>query len=519
MSVFYADKLIIYSLSFNELMPFNVNADVLAKVRRNYFEHNKRQCDKLVQNINDISLRYAYNLESTKPMKWVVQRDKKILEQALPDNGGGYRITTLDDSGAGLITTYFSPDHKILKAEFELGGKPVTAEVSISGEQAVINYRVGNTAEVLSLLVTDESEETLKRLSRANPFIKVTALTNMGVVYFGTESEIAEITAAIQEINQQIEEEKKPKVYITEQDRQSGFNFKDADFNIRKNMNTTYDLEKAEVFDGEATEDEQPFILEQNNTPSDADDQPEQFPDDTASEEPVKEIPEQTDTQKPDIEVLIDEILKERNSAPKEAPKKSEAPVTQAKEADTKEDTPKEVTMNDPEPEPAEKEPEHRVQNPDAIAPDLIINSSGERYLYFGEVSDELAREGYGRTQMQNGKTAYEGEYHKNKRSGFGSFYFRDGGLCYSGEWKENKRCGFGMGKRASDGSYHVGEWADNKPNGVGARFDKYGRLSYISNFKNGKQTGLCVEYAADGSITIFKWLNDEKKIIQTIYP
>jgi hypothetical protein len=29
----------------------------------------------------------------------------------------------------------------------------------------------------------------------------------------------------------------------------------------------------------------------------------------------------------------------------------------------------------------------------------------------------------------------------------------------------------------------------------------------------------LSVEFSQDGSISIFKWINDEKKIIQTIYP
>ena len=88
-----------------------------------------------------------------------------------------------------------------------------------------------------------------------------------------------------------------------------------------------------------------------------------------------------------------------------------------------------------------------------------------------------------------------------------------------TGEWKDNKRNGFGVGVRSSDGSFHAGTWSNNKPEGVGARFDKYGKLSYIANFKNGKESGLCVEYREDGGITIFKWVNDAKKIIETIYP
>ena len=150
---------------------------------------------------------------------------------------------------------------------------------------------------------------------------------------------------------------------------------------------------------------------------------------------------------------------------------------------------------------------------------DLIINSGNEKYCYYGDINDDCMRDGYGRTEMSNGKTAYEGNYKNNKRNGFGSFYYKNGGLCYTGEWKDNKRNGFGVGVRSSDGSFHAGTWSNNNPEGVGARFDKYGKLSYIANFKNGKESGLCVEYREDGGITIFKWVNDAKKIIETIYP
>lgn len=539
MSVFYSGEIVIYSLSFNDFMPFNVNADVLAKVRKNFFEHNKRQCDKLVQNINDISLKYSYNMEKGRPMKWLVQRNKKTIEQALPDNTGGYEISTFDENGTKLITSYFNAGHFLVRSSFVQGGKNVTADVKVSGEKAVINYTIGDKTEELILFQTDSDFELNERLKNKNPFITVTALTNIGLVYFGTQNEIERLQSIIAEIKAQIKEEKKPKVYITDKDRESGFNFKDSDFNIRKNMNTTFDLTKADLFEGDITEDEQKLIDEkqlESMPPKE-----EVFSNDESFEEPLKdnfkqeiisEDKQADNTEKsdsPDIESIIDTILKGKHSdaegkikkdgEPVENKTETQLPEQKSSSENIKESISPQVTMDNPEPEPKDTSPEIRQQNPDAVAPDLIINSVGERYLYFGEVSEELAREGYGRTQMQNGRTAYEGEYHKNKRNGFGSFYFRDGGLCYSGEWKENKRSGFGMGVRSSDGSYHVGEWSDNKPNGVGARFDKYGRLSYVSNFKNGRESGLCVEYGQDGSITIFKWINDEKKIIQTIFP
>lgn len=42
---------------------------------------------------------------------------------------------------------------------------------------------------------------------------------------------------------------------------------------------------------------------------------------------------------------------------------------------------------------------------------DLIINSGNEKYCYYGDINDDCMRDGYGRTEMSNGKTAYEGNY------------------------------------------------------------------------------------------------------------
>lgn len=504
MSVFYPEEFVIYALSFNDFMPFNVSADVLAKVRKNFFEHNKRQSDKLVQNINEVTIRYNYNMEKGKPMKWLVQRNKATIEQAISTSPDFYEICTYDEKGARILTTEFTAEHIINKVTFLLNGQNVVVTFDNVDGTTVLRYKVGNREEVLSLLIIDEDDEVIRRLTKRNPFITVTALTSSGVVYFGTDSEVDCIKGVVSEIKADIEEENKPKVYITEQDKDSGFNFNDSDFNIKKNMNKTFDIEKVDFFDGELNEEVQDNSVEEIlSVPND-------IPDDDTLEEPrIIETDEITDEE----QTVIEEISEEENE---------EQPLTKAvvTSKDVKPIVTPEVAIENPEPEPAsEPEPQENPANPDAIAPDLIINSGGERYLYFGQIDDKLTREGYGRTQMENGRTAYEGEYHKNKRYGYGSFYYRDGGLCYTGEWKNNKRSGFGMGIRSSDGSYHVGSWDDNKPNGFGARFDKYGNLSYVSNFKDGREVGLSVEYDNDGSISIFRWVNDEKKIIQKIYP
>lgn len=70
-------------MSFNSFIPYSVKDDILSKIRKNFFEHNKRQSDKIVQNFNDFTIKYTYNLEKNKPMKGLFRRTKRPLKNLL----------------------------------------------------------------------------------------------------------------------------------------------------------------------------------------------------------------------------------------------------------------------------------------------------------------------------------------------------------------------------------------------------------------------------------------------------
>ncbi len=123
-----------------------------------------------------------------------------------------------------------------------------------------------------------------------------------------------------------------------------------------------------------------------------------------------------------------------------------------------------------------------------------IVISAEESYTYFGKVIDGL-RQGRGRTQMQNGRTAYEGDYCNDKRDGFGTYYYKSGKICYVGDWKGNKRDGVGIAYSSHDGSIFVGRWKDNIPTGSGAAFDVNGSLIYTGEWENGLRHGHGTEY------------------------
>lgn len=588
MSTFYEENLIIYGMSFNSFIPYSVKDDILSKIRKNFFEHNKRQSDKIVQNFNDFTIKYTYNLEKNKPMKWVVQKNKKTIEESVIVSINSYEIRTYNDEGKQVSSIEFSNDHTIKTVTFALDDETVVVSCGTNGDEPVLYYRGQSLNADLHLLEINEDDEVLEVLAERNPYITVTALTNRGVVYFGTDEEIRNVKREVERAKTIIADRNAPKVYNTPEDRETGFNFKDNDFNLKKNMNQTFDISKSEYFD--FNEEDNPSVfddvedsssLDLENIALDNEDTVEvdsiSTECDDTSENAVE--PEETTTIQENIEgnieineTVVDEEKEEVGTSENtDEPSNIEENSADANDEKTEDITGKTDVAEETENTTVEENPteqqeiveENSIDDDTKVAPnftneeilrevlnammnnskeneppkvvasvnetpqaerfdknaDLIINSGNEKYCYYGDINDDCMRDGYGRTEMSNGKTAYEGNYKNNKRNGFGSFYYKNGGLCYTGEWKDNKRNGFGVGVRSSDGSFHAGTWSNNKPEGVGARFDKYGKLSYIANFKNGKESGLCVEYREDGGITIFKWVNDAKKIIETIYP
>lgn len=593
MSTFYEENLIIYGMSFNSFIPYSVKDDILSKIRKNFFEHNKRQSDKIVQNFNDFTIKYTYNLEKNKPMKWVVQKNKKTIEESVIVSINSYEIRTYNDEGKQVSSIEFSNDHTIKTVTFALDDETVVVSCGTNGDEPVLYYRGQSLNADLHLLEINEDDEVLEILAERNPYITVTALTNRGVVYFGTDEEIRSVKREVERAKTIIADRNAPKVYNTPEDRETGFNFKDNDFNLKKNMNQTFDISKSEYFDfneegnpsvfddvedsssldlenialdnedtvevesisakiddalENTVEPEETTTIEENiednieinETVVDEEKEEVETSENTDEQSNIEEITDDTNDEKTEDITGETDVAEETENTAVEENQVEENPTEQQEivednsiDDDTKvapnftnEEILREVLnamMNNSK----ENEPPKVVtsvnETPQAERfdknADLIINSGNEKYCYYGDINDDCMRDGYGRTEMSNGKTAYEGNYKNNKRNGFGSFYYKNGGLCYTGEWKDNKRNGFGVGVRSSDGSFHAGNWSNNKPEGVGARFDKYGKLSYIANFKNGKESGLCVEYREDGGITIFKWVNDAKKIIETIYP
>lgn len=134
-----------------------------------------------------------------------------------------------------------------------------------------------------------------------------------------------------------------------------------------------------------------------------------------------------------------------------------------------------------------------------------IVVSSMESYQYFGKLLNGL-REGRGRTQMLDGRTAYEGGYRDDMRDGFGVYYYKSGKLCYAGGWRRNLRNGMGVAFGSKDGSIFVGRWENGVATGNGSAFDLDGNLIYTGGWKDGRRHGRGTEYRGGRIVRVGEW-------------
>lgn len=142
---------------------------------------------------------------------------------------------------------------------------------------------------------------------------------------------------------------------------------------------------------------------------------------------------------------------------------------------------------------------------------DALIESNGANYYYYGKVDENGDRTGRGRTLMDDGKIAYDGEYLDDMRHGKGSFFYKDGSLCYYGDWRQNMRNGFGIGVSSETGVIHTGKWTDNRPVGIGVRFDSEGNFMYLDSASDRTNGGIRVTGFTEKSILVEVW--DEKTL------
>jgi len=502
-----------------------LDSDILSGVRRSYFSGFERIKDRITINSDGDSLTYEYQIEKDKPARWLVKAsDGTVLEDAVASDGGKYFIYYYQDQSV-YKRLLFSRLHTLLRVEyFDLStGIPY---ISLEPRKAQTGLCILYTSRMVtqSLVIYPEpyiAEDPVRERMGGFEDYTVLASTNEGVIRFLSEEQLSAFRMRLEEVEKELALQKE-KTFVSDGtplfDR-----LKAKDFNVKRNLATALDITEAEEFSFVIPKEDfadsipEASAAEAVETVMTADDAEQQ------TEMPVADEQNAADEAEDVVSAIAVDEIRDEVSADTSEKKSSEAEPEEFEtepeeiEADTEEleaeiSETAAVESDDAEHASADEAETADADAPDVSEPDKLIMADGAVYRYYGELDDQGDRSGYGRTLTDEGRTAYEGHYLRDKRSGKGSYYYKDGSLCYAGDWTENVRHGVGVGVSSQDGSIHVGRWALNKPVGSGVRLASDGEIKFVCKELSDGTTVL-MNYMPDDTVIVAKYDEKGKKL------
>lgn len=479
-------------------------SDVLTSIRKDYYLSREKQKGKITQDSSADTLFYEFSLEKDKALKWQLSDSENILSDTSSLEDGKYCVNFYNEYGVCKVLT-FSKFHTLLKVEYFDMSVSAVAYCTIeprkaNNELCLLMSRKSTFGSVVLYAMPFVDDEYINdKINNEFTDYSVTASTNAGVVKFLSEEQLELFNDFVDKAIALKASQEAPQSFIEEDDAVLAQKLNPKDFNVKRNLSQAVDLNMAQVFtydiceqyidDEDVEENENIAFVETDDNAFDApveldvDKTLEDFL--SACEQPQVYVEQPEDA---DYSCEVEEI--------KEA--ESDAPCVVA-DVIYEDDFSDEISDSDFEVCDTKSEP------------DLVIENSNAKYLYFGQLDESGKRCGFGRTTTENGHTAYEGNYSDNKRNGIGSYYYKDGMLCYFGEWKDNKRDGVGVGVSSFDKSIHVGKFSDNKPVSDGVRIDGNGEIKFIKKMLS---NGLTVVLEFDGDKILIKKYDKNGELI-----
>lgn len=490
--------------------PAKFSSDVLLKVRRDYFTSGKKQKDRLFMTAQGEAVRCVYAMEKNKPLKWKKEVQGRQEEMAVTEGASGYRVESQGFSGAPVKKARFDNAHTWLNTEYyDLEGKTLRAVLmpwTNERSACLALYPEQDKTPVLLRSVPMPEDETLLSELVRDVEPQACAQTQQGLFYF-CDDEKRSIWEG--KLEQKTKEPHKPKASKPRR-KPGGFQFdKEA---LKSDIETlSFDIRTAAVPFAGAMQEQPSPVKKTGKTTKEA--KPSNAKAVKAPEAPPEtSIP--AEITQPGVPLMETPVMEPEKMADK---KKTDAPVKAAQVEPKEAVLPPAAEKPAPQKKTAKGTAARKTPGGSLPADKVIALSAKEKGLYFGPLDENGRRTGMGRTQQQNGRTLYDGDYLCDMRDGFGAYYFKTGRLSYVGGWKENKRSGFGIAFRPTDGSVHVGVFEDDHPKGVCARFDKEGRMTFAGSWKGGVKNGAGIALEDDGSMTVTGFVNDRQNGTATV--
>ncbi|MBQ2972034.1 MAG: hypothetical protein IJE16_05755 [Ruminococcus sp.] len=478
-------------------------SDVLTSVRKDYYLSHEKQKGKITQNSSSDTLYYEFSIEKDKGIKWRVSDENTIISDSKNLENSKSCVNYYGDNGLYKVIT-FSKYHTLLQVDYFNMSKSATPFCTIeprkSGNDLCLllsSSTSGVQPSVLFAMPAVDDEYIQDKIDLEFDDYTAIASTNEGVVKFLSETQMESFEKFVDRATAMKLTDLAPEKFIDDEDAVLAQKLNPKDFNIKRNLSEIVDISEAQEFSFDNIveelldnlDEEAEFEAQKADVDfvSPISYEPVETVAEDSSEAVVKEVFEETveETTEEAVEETIEEITEEELSEEPVVSDTEEASVEEVLDIETIEDI-------------------ESFELSEEVEPDSVIKSGSAKYLYFGELDGASKRNGFGRTATEDGRTAYEGEYHDNKRNGIGAYYYKNSQLCYYGEWKNNKREGFGVGVSSVDNSIHVGNFKDNKPADGGARVNSNGEIEFV---RKALSNGVVVELKFDGDkVTVSKF-------------
>lgn len=253
-------NLFFYGVSFVNYDSTDVTLDIITNIRKRFLVTKKPASNKLYRSANGESFVYSYNFSFERPLQWRVLKNKRVVEEIESLLSGKYCINLYDEQGKDLKKTFFDSKHRWFKTNYY---SPVSNEdlvcslvpKNFDDETSLLKYMTGEVyPERLYPCSIPSCEEVRGRVLLRIPTPLVTALTNYGIVYFMPEVDKENYEHVLAEEEEIYSKENAPKVYVTAEDVESGFNLSVRDFDMSKNLNRTFDISLAADFESDKSE-------------------------------------------------------------------------------------------------------------------------------------------------------------------------------------------------------------------------------------------------------------------------
>lgn len=496
-------------------------SDVLTSIRKDYYLSKEKQKGKITQNSSGDTIFYEFSIEKEKPLKWSVSDSKSIISDCKSLTDGHSCVSFYGENGLYKSIT-FSKYQTLLKVEYFNMTKTTEPYCTIEPRKAgnglclLLSSRENIKPSVLYPMPDIDDDYILDKIELEFDEYTLIASTNEGVVKFLSESQLEVFEEFVDRAMALKLTDTAPESFIEEDDAVLAQKLNPKDFNVKRNLSEIIDISQAQEFSYDNIEEEliSDLVINATNEEVDTVEAVEETQTvDVTSKSDDTLCSETDDTDNPDTTDAVSEIEVEDTES---VPVLTEAlPLDEVRDDVTADEiiteTAEQVVVSE-EPEITTiSDAQDNFDIGEFIEPDRYIESASAKYLYFGELNDNGARSGFGRTATQDGRTAYEGYYSDNKRNGVGAYYYKDSSLCYYGNWKNNKREGFGIGISSFDNSVHVGQFCDNKPVGDGVRVNSDGDIKFV---KKHLSNGCTVEISFEGDKIIVSKFNENGELI-----